>query len=117
MDGAFAYRDALPACSWPASLANPPDAGVQGWAVGRADLQCGGDLSLTNATTPCGDASTCQCAFVDCQPDQYAVWVNWAPGLYPPDADIVAPDLPDGCTAPSVGQQPSSSTLYCCPCQ
>lgn len=137
-DGSLLLPDALPACSWPASL-NRPDAAAGGdiaWDVSRAlvvgaccfndyheNIDCS-DYLLGQKMTTC-EIPSCGPCVMGCEPDQYVVReYNCGDPSYQ-DA-LVYPTLPAGCSGLMPGVQDAlfnvttaclHNTYYCCPCQ
>jgi hypothetical protein len=113
------------ACTWPASVDPPDDAGPWGWQVARYLLTCedGPDVEtcLSNDPSTCPPpnaipgATDTNC--VDqCNANEYVVSAGGPPDVqedggvtFPP-----TPDLPASCR--SIGGNPAGVAYSCCPC-
>jgi hypothetical protein len=91
-------EEALPICTWPASL-DQPDAYTTACVASRTELNCG---PVTVVPPP--DAAALNCTN-ECMPTEYAVTCG-GPGVTVP--------LPSGCRSLPAG--PGGSVQGCCPC-
>jgi hypothetical protein len=137
-DGALISFAPLPSCRWPSMVLPPvPEGGIGTGSIARTQLVC----LVPDTSKPEGycssDGGSCGEAWgpcvMACPASDYAVLTSnpssdrRSPGSQPgPDADIVSPNLPAGCTG-TLGTFNSlmaelESTEYppsvrCCPCE
>jgi hypothetical protein len=116
----------LPACSWPASLDPPEDAGGWSWSVGRTYIACDDGNDFEDCISPDGvtcpgpngipGATLTNCKNL-CKADEYAV-SSGGPPAFLPDGGFTnppEPNLPASCRFLSAN--PAGVAMYCCACE